>query len=129
MLLRKIKNGRDRETERIYRQVLMTDPCVYCGEPPTGLDHIHPKSRGGRDGWENRAPACAKCDDAKGTASVLVFLIASMLAHGKAARRQYASQTQKNVAFRMMRAEIYGSFYRGNIRFSGASADEFSRSA
>lgn len=48
-----------------WRSVLMLDPCVYCGDKAAGLDHIRAATRGGQDGWENRAPACSRCDQEK----------------------------------------------------------------
>lgn len=44
--------------------------CMYCGQlaPVTGLsrDHVVPKSRGGRDRWENVVTACRRCNQHKG---------------------------------------------------------------
>lgn len=53
--------------------------CVYCGASPGTLvkgkvlskadmtiDHIIPRSRGGRDTWSNTACACARCNHRKG---------------------------------------------------------------
>jgi 5-methylcytosine-specific restriction endonuclease McrA len=42
--------------------------CQYCGR--TGghltLDHVFPRHRGGRDGWENLVTACRSCNQRKG---------------------------------------------------------------
>lgn len=59
---------------RFWRGVLLQDPCVYCGGTPMGLDHILPLSKGGPNGWENRAPACQQCDLDKSDQPLLVFL-------------------------------------------------------
>jgi len=53
--------------------------CIYCGVSPGSLvkgrfyakteftiDHIVPRSRGGRDQWTNTACACAACNHRKG---------------------------------------------------------------
>ena len=53
--------------------------CIYCGLRPGDmqngavltsrdftLDHIMPRSRGGRNGWSNTACACASCNQRKG---------------------------------------------------------------
>jgi len=44
--------------------------CQYCGKrfssPRLSLDHVMPKSRGGRDTWENIVCACLKCNVDKG---------------------------------------------------------------
>jgi len=58
-----------------YKNLLLKEPCVYCGEhKPTGRDHIVPRRAGGKDIWTNRAPACRKCDHAKGCRTMLVFI-------------------------------------------------------
>lgn len=64
------------------RGVLIRDgyTCVYCGVTPGGIvrgkvlsksdftvDHILPKSRGGRDQWTNTACACYNCNHRKGS--------------------------------------------------------------
>lgn len=42
--------------------------CQYCGKTGGDLtvDHIMPRSRGGRDEWENVVVACLKCNVSKG---------------------------------------------------------------
>lgn len=42
--------------------------CQYCGKTGGELtvDHILPKSRGGKDEWENVVVACLRCNVAKG---------------------------------------------------------------
>lgn len=39
--------------------------CVYCGKAATTIDHVHPKSRGGADSWENLVACCIRCNNAK----------------------------------------------------------------
>ena len=41
--------------------------CQYCGKKglPLTLDHIFPKSRGGKNTWENIVSACPKCNTMK----------------------------------------------------------------
>jgi len=50
------------------RGVLRRDQhrCAYCGRSATTVDHVLPKSRGGRDTWENLVACCLKCNNAKG---------------------------------------------------------------
>jgi 5-methylcytosine-specific restriction endonuclease McrA len=45
--------------------------CQYCGTtaPPITVDHVVPKSHGGRDAWENLVAACVRCNNAKGNRS------------------------------------------------------------
>ena len=41
--------------------------CVYCGSTKKlTIDHIHPKSRGGKNSWENLVTACLPCNLKKG---------------------------------------------------------------
>ena len=41
--------------------------CQYCGSRDRlTVDHVQPKSRGGRDTWENLVAACTPCNNRKG---------------------------------------------------------------
>lgn len=42
--------------------------CQYCGKnhQPMTIDHIIPRSQGGRDTWENLVCACFRCNHKKG---------------------------------------------------------------
>lgn len=40
--------------------------CVYCGVRATTIDHVLPRSRGGRDEWTNCVAACKACNSRKG---------------------------------------------------------------
>jgi 5-methylcytosine-specific restriction endonuclease McrA len=40
--------------------------CAYCNRPANTVDHVQPKSRGGRDSWENLVAACLRCNNIKG---------------------------------------------------------------
>lgn len=54
------------------RNVLLRDgfECCYCGRPGTSaeltIDHVQPRSRGGRTSWSNVVTACAPCNRRKG---------------------------------------------------------------
>ncbi|ACU53636.1 HNH endonuclease [Acidimicrobium ferrooxidans DSM 10331] len=39
--------------------------CQYCGGPAENVDHVIPRSRGGRHVWENVVAACRACNAAK----------------------------------------------------------------
>lgn len=42
--------------------------CVYCGSrEQLTIDHVRPKSLGGRDSWDNLVTACQKCNSQKGS--------------------------------------------------------------
>lgn len=57
------------------RHVYMRDEytCQYCGEQPgvkeLNLDHVLPRSRGGRSTWENLVTSCRPCNLEKGWAT------------------------------------------------------------
>ncbi|PZG16484.1 HNH endonuclease [Micromonospora craterilacus] len=40
--------------------------CGYCAGPAATVDHILPRSRGGKNTWRNTVSACAPCNQAKG---------------------------------------------------------------
>ena len=41
--------------------------CQYCGSrEKLTVDHVQPKSRGGRDTWKNLVAACTSCNNRKG---------------------------------------------------------------
>ena len=40
--------------------------CAYCKGPAETIDHVLPRSRGGRHAWENVVAACARCNHTKG---------------------------------------------------------------
>lgn len=40
--------------------------CAYCLGPAETIDHVMPRSRGGRHAWDNVVAACAKCNHTKG---------------------------------------------------------------
>lgn len=41
--------------------------CAYCGRPGDTLDHVRPRSRGGRTDQSNLVCCCAACNRAKGS--------------------------------------------------------------
>ncbi|WP_250448234.1 HNH endonuclease [Actinotalea sp. C106] len=49
------------------RSVLQRDAhrCAYCAGPADTVDHVHPRSRGGRHEWTNVVAACSRCNHRK----------------------------------------------------------------
>lgn len=39
--------------------------CVYCGRSASTIDHVVPRSRGGRHVWDNVVAACDRCNHVK----------------------------------------------------------------
>lgn len=51
--------------QNIFRRDAYT--CQYCGtHDDLTLDHVQPKSRGGRSSWDNLTTACKRCNSRKG---------------------------------------------------------------
>jgi 5-methylcytosine-specific restriction endonuclease McrA len=44
--------------------------CVYCGSAATSIDHVVPRSRGGRHEWSNVVSACRRCNHVKADRAV-----------------------------------------------------------
>ncbi len=47
--------------------------CVYCGSESRSsftLDHVVPKSKGGKDSWDNLVTACEKCNGEKANLTI-----------------------------------------------------------
>ncbi|GAB7045751.1 HNH endonuclease [Catenuloplanes indicus] len=40
--------------------------CAYCGGHASTIDHVMPRSRGGRNAWSNTVAACGACNQRKG---------------------------------------------------------------
>lgn len=62
---------------RLKRRVYERDDylCVYCGDLGEHIDHIHPKSRGGQDVFNNLATACQRCNFSKSNKDVSEWYI------------------------------------------------------
>jgi 5-methylcytosine-specific restriction endonuclease McrA len=41
--------------------------CAYCGTTAGTVDHVLPRSRGGKDSWENLVACCVRCNNLKGS--------------------------------------------------------------
>jgi len=48
--------------------------CRYCKDPGTTLDHVVPKSRGGKNTLVNLVYCCRRCNTLKGNLSLAEFL-------------------------------------------------------
>ena len=56
-----------RRTAISRRGVFLRDggECQYCGNRAESIDHVVPRSRGGRHEWENVVAACRRCNTTK----------------------------------------------------------------
>lgn len=62
-----------------YREVLRQDPCPYCGNIPApmnrSLEHVIPRSHGGRNSWDNLVGACFPCNQRRGNIPFLYWMV------------------------------------------------------
>lgn len=68
----------DFEESVAYRDIIASDPCVYCAAASTAVDHVTPIVEGGSDRWENLAPVCKPCNSRKRSRSVLAVMLSNM---------------------------------------------------
>lgn len=66
--------GRLDAESRAFDSILRHDPCAYCGEAASQVDHIDPVAHGGENHWTNLTAACAPCNRAKWDQPLLAFL-------------------------------------------------------
>jgi 5-methylcytosine-specific restriction endonuclease McrA len=60
----------------LRKVIARRDPCAFCGGPGGTIDHVVPRSSGGRNVWSNVAGACWQCNHDKAAVSLLEFLLA-----------------------------------------------------
>ncbi|MGW2724812.1 HNH endonuclease [Streptomyces sp. NPDC001492] len=65
----------DHSESAAYRQIIKSDPCVYCGAASVAIDHVTPIAEGGSDIWSNLAPVCKPCNSKKRSRSVLTLML------------------------------------------------------
>jgi 5-methylcytosine-specific restriction endonuclease McrA len=60
----KIRRGGPRYSrDGVFRRD--NDTCLYCGKHANTIDHVLPRSQGGKSTWENSVAACRKCNEKK----------------------------------------------------------------
>ena len=73
IVLRRQIPVRPRRVKLTYQAIFRRDSqvCQYCGlqctSKVTSIDHIIPKSKGGKDTWRNLVTACFPCNNKKGS--------------------------------------------------------------
>ncbi|GAB3124832.1 HNH endonuclease [Glaciibacter psychrotolerans] len=67
LLTRYVRLPRSRVSPVSRRGVLRRDDhrCCYCGKTANTIDHVLPRSRGGRDTWDNLVACCLRCNNQK----------------------------------------------------------------
>ncbi|ASD22969.1 MULTISPECIES: HNH endonuclease [Cryobacterium] len=67
LLTRYVRLPRSRAVPVSRRGVLRRDDhrCGYCGKNASTIDHVQPRSRGGRDTWDNLVACCLRCNNLK----------------------------------------------------------------
>lgn len=67
VLSRYVRLPSARRTPVTRRGVLRRDAsrCAYCGGAASTIDHVLPRSRGGKDTWENLVACCLRCNNTK----------------------------------------------------------------
>lgn len=68
LLSRYVRPPRRARVPVTRRGVLRRDQnrCGYCGGFASTIDHVVPRSRGGKDSWENLVACCLRCNNVKG---------------------------------------------------------------
>ncbi len=68
LLTRYVRVPGGRRVPVTRRGVLRRDGhrCAYCGKAASTIDHVLPRSRGGKDTWENLVACCLRCNNIKG---------------------------------------------------------------
>lgn len=68
LLTRYVRIPRSRAVPVSRRGVLRRDDhrCCYCAKSANTIDHVLPRSRGGRDTWDNLVACCLRCNNVKG---------------------------------------------------------------
>ena len=68
LLARYVRVPHGRAVPVSRRGVLRRDEhrCAYCGGHASTVDHVLPRSRGGRDTWDNLVACCVRCKNLKG---------------------------------------------------------------
>ena len=67
VLSRYVRMPRARHAPVTRRGVLRRDGnrCGYCGKAASTIDHVLPRSRGGKNSWENLVACCLRCNNVK----------------------------------------------------------------
>lgn len=59
--------------KKSHERLFPGQPCFYCGAAAESVDHLLPRSRGGKEGV-NLVPACYRCNQMKGDMTLEEFI-------------------------------------------------------
>jgi len=81
------------QTSRIEVWNITNGYCAYCRKDLRAhnfyIDHVHPKSKGGADSFDNYLPACRSCNLSKGNTPLKAFLERRISKNAKTYRKPY----------------------------------------
>jgi len=60
-------------SKKSHERLFPGQPCFYCGAASESVDHLLPRSRGGKEG-DNLVPACQRCNQMKANMTLEEFL-------------------------------------------------------
>lgn len=134
------RNLADRDSftaeSRDYVPIIMADPCAYCGAPTKHVDHI---DAGGDSHWTNLTGACASCNSAKHSRSLLGHLLSVRIRRERDGLREELRRRGRGSSPRLVgcsllrsaRSRTTGWFAAGIscLRFCGCSAARSSPSS
>jgi 5-methylcytosine-specific restriction endonuclease McrA len=65
---RMVKTQRGKMPVPLSRKALFSrdgGKCAFCGDPGDTIDHVQPRSKGGKHTWSNVVTACVRCNSIK----------------------------------------------------------------
>lgn len=70
------ENNRRRVAKYREKMKALQEPkiCAYCGDVASGVDHVIPLSKGGKDRDDNKVDCCLKCNQTKNNIDLVDFL-------------------------------------------------------
>jgi 5-methylcytosine-specific restriction endonuclease McrA len=98
--------------------------CCWCGvecvpEPKhknsATIEHVHPRSLGGENSWDNYAMACSNCNSRRGTLSVEEFT--ANLLRGGPTPKQYNGPSKQSKKMKRSRARL-AKHIRGGLKLA-----------
>lgn len=93
------KRMADYRTRKRLGVTSVGENCVYCGKPASTVDHIIPKSKGGKDVAWNLVPCCKLCNSSKSNKDLVDFLNDSFFYAYQGLNHELIQSNEKLMAF------------------------------